>query len=229
MAEMESMAVGLANDGIVGSAMNTDEGIAQTPLGSPSSSAGIASDSVLEGAGLVSNTQTPQGLEPAAGEPYTLEMGDDEGLPLLKQQLESFTGTCRELGLSKKQAEQMLAWQKDRLRESEAETQRNTEMVVREWNTEIRNDSEFGGIRYTRTIADARAALQTFDPDGSLRQLLKDTYGEYHPDVIRFVARVGRAISEHRFLTSEAHAEPKETPLQERFYGKSGTEIRHGI
>lgn len=219
MAETETAATSLAEEGIVGSAMNTD--------------GGIAGDSVPEGAGLVSNAQTPQGSPLSSAElqdePYTLEMSDDEGLPLLKQQLESFTGTCRELGLSKNQAEQVLAWQKDRLREAETETRRNTEMVVREWNTEIRNDSEFGGIKYTRTIADARAALATFDPDGSLRQLLRDTYGEYHPDVIRFAARVGRAISEHKFVEGNAGPESKQTPLAERFYGRDGATVMHGI
>ncbi|MCC8066921.1 MAG: hypothetical protein LIO94_07450 [Clostridiales bacterium] len=214
MAEMEATNAGLAEESIVESAMNTDEG--------------IASNSVPEGAGLVSNAQAPMASAGTASEPYTLEM-NDEDLPLLKQQLESFTGTCRELGLSKSQAEQVLAWQKDRLREAETETQRNTEMVMREWNTEIRNDSEFGGIRYTRTIADARAALATFDPDGSLRQLLKDTYGEYHPDVIRFAARIGRAISEHKFVEGNAGPEPKQTPLAERFYGRDGATVMHGI
>lgn len=212
MAEMESANAGLAEESIVGSMAEADEG--------------IATAAVPEGAGLVSNEGVSS--QPVASEPYTLEM-NDEDLPLLKQQLESFTGTCRELGLSKSQAEQVLAWQKDRLREAETETRRNTEMVMREWNTEIRNDSEFGGIRYTRTIADARAALATFDPDGSLRQLLKDTYGEYHPDVIRFAARVGRAISEHKFIEGNAGPEPKQTPLAERFYGRDGATVMHGI
>jgi len=215
MAEMEGANAGLAEESIVGSMAEANEGIATT--------------AVPEGAGLVSNAQAPlSSPQPAASEPYTLEM-NDEDLPLLKQQLESFTGTCRELGLSKSQAEQVLAWQKDRLREAETETQRNTEMVMREWNTEIRNDAEFGGIRYTRTIADARAALATFDPDGSLRQLLKDTYGEYHPDVIRFAARVGRAISEHKFVEGNAGPEPKQAPLAERFYGRDGSTVMHGI
>jgi len=214
MAEMESANAGLAEESIIGDMAEASEGIAST--------------AVPEGAGLVSNAQAPMASAGAASEPYTLEM-NDEDLPLLKQQLESFTGTCRELGLSKSQAEQVLAWQKDRLREAETETQRNTEMVMREWNTEIRNDSEFGGIRYTRTIADARAALATFDPDGSLRQLLKDTYGEYHPDVIRFAARVGRAISEHQFVEGNAGPEPKQTPLAERFYGRDGSTVMHGI
>ena len=219
MAEMEATNAGLAEESIIGDMAEASEGIAST--------------AVPEGAGLVSNAQAPMdSSSPAAGtapEPYTLKMSDDEGLPLLKQQLESFTGTCRELGLSKSQAEQVLAWQKDRLREAETETQRNTEMIMREWNTEIRNDSEFGGIRYTRTIADARAALATFDPDGSLRQLLKDTYGEYHPDVIRFAARVGRAISEHKFVEGNAGPEPKQTPLAERFYGRDGATVMHGV
>ena len=215
MAEMETANAGLAEESIIGDMAEASEGIAST--------------AVTEGAGLVSNAQAPLGSSQlAASEPYTLEM-NDEDLPLLKQQLESFTGTCRELGLSKSQAEQVLAWQKDRLREAETETRRNTEMVMREWNTEIRNDSEFGGIRYTRTIADARAALATFDPDGSLRQLLKDTYGEYHPDVIRFAARVGRAISEHKFVEGNAGPEPKQTPLAERFYGRDGATVMHGI
>jgi len=215
MTEMETASTGpiAAEESIIGDMADDNEG--------------IASAAVPESAGLVSNEGVAS--QPAAGEQYILEMGDNEGLPLLKQQLESFTGTCRELGLSKSQAEQILAWQKDRLRETETETQRNTEMVMREWNTEIRNDREFGGIRYTRTIADARAALATFDPDGSLRQLLKDTYGEYHPDVIRFAARVGRAISEHKFVEGNAGPEPKQAPLAERFYGRDGSTVMHGI
>jgi len=84
MAEMESASAGLAEESIVGSMAKADEG--------------IATAAVPEGAGLVSNAQAPVLVTGTTSEPYTLEM-NDEDLPLLKQQLESFTGTCRELGL----------------------------------------------------------------------------------------------------------------------------------
>lgn len=161
-------------------------------------------------------------------EEYTLEMQEDS-LPLLKMQLDNFTATCREAGLTKAQAERVLAWQKEKLLEVENNTQQQTEMALKSWETELRADPEFGGIRYKRTIADARNALQAFDADGSLRNLLIETHGQFEPSVVRFMSRVGRAIAEGQMVIVGDGGQGKEAPLAERFYGRDGMTVKHGI
>lgn len=202
--------------------------------------AGFAAEETNSAGGFAENqtSQTAEGgradnssslaSSPSAPEEYTLEMQEDN-LPLLKMQLDNFTATCREAGLTKAQAEKVLAWQKEKLLEAENNTQQQTEIALKSWETEIRSDPEFGGIRYKRTIADARNALQAFDADGSLRNLLIETHGQFEPSVVRFMSRVGRAIAEGQMIVAGDGSQGKEASLAERFYGQDGMTVKHGI
>lgn len=158
---------------------------------------------------------------------YTLEIPDSDNVPMLKQSLGQFTELCKNNRLSREQANAVLEWQKGRLKEAENESLKYAQNAIKDWESELRNDPEFGGMRYTRTLADARNALNAFDPDGDLRQLLIDTHGQFEPSVVRFAARIGRAIAEHKFIQSDAGPTDLELPLQDRIWGKDGTSGIH--
>ncbi len=62
------------------------------------------------------------------------------------------------------------------------------------WNAEIISDREFGGERLEKTKSEAKAALDFYDPSGSLlKELSAVGYGS-HPGIVRFLARVGRNL-----------------------------------
>lgn len=56
-------------------------------------------------------------------------------------------------------------------------------------------DSEYGGLDFHGNMRYARAAMLRFD-DGSLAKILNETGFGSHPEVVRFMYRVGRALAE---------------------------------
>jgi len=216
MADMDSIAESVAtNEGA--SIASEDTSAVETVSGGIAMEEGTTTPLV--------NTNVPAGIQPPNMD-YEVT-GNDDTPPLLRESLASFTEECKAGGLSKEQADRIMRWQTDRLAKAEAEQRRLTSQTLQQWNDEIRGDTDFGGSNYTRTVADARKALAAFDPDGSLRELLRLTHGQYEPSVVRFAARVGRAMGEHEYVTGGGLGGASQTSLAERMYGKDGTTIKH--
>ncbi len=151
------------------------------------------------------------------GEPEAYELTVPEDFPLPEDNLKSFSAACREAGLSKEQAEKILDWHQEQYRQTRAFSEQEEQRILDGWNREILEDREFGGRNYKATVADARRALQAFDPDGELRAFLRESQYQFHPTVIRAVARVGRAMGEHGLAGGDGEGrEPR--PLEERMY-----------
>lgn len=145
-----------------------------------------------EGTGKTEPEQKP--------EPY--ELTAPEGFEVPEDNLKGFSGLCNEIGLSKEQAEKILDWHKTQYEQNTAYAAQQEAQVLQGWGKELMADPEFGGKNWNSTIADARKALDRFDADGSLREFLRETKFQHHPQVIRVVARVGRAMGEHGFVGS---------------------------
>lgn len=219
------------NDGIGMEAVAGSEpvAIAETAPAADTIQGGIASEEGSQPS-PVAGAHSPAGLQPPSSQPYTYTLtGDDTTPPLLKESLASYSEACRANGMTEAQAKAVMQWQTSRLAEVDRIQQRETAQALKAWDDEVKSDSDFGGSNYTRTIADARKALAAFDPDGSLRELLRDTQGQYHPAVIRYAARVGRAMGEHDYVTGSGLGSVSQTSLAERMYGKSGTEVKHPL
>ena len=152
----------------------------------------------------------------AAAGAYELAATDD--FPVPAENLASFAARARTLGLTKAQAEGMLAWHKEFHTSVTGALQQEEARTLENWAKEMRADRDFGGSRWKATVADARRALDAFDVDGSLRALLRDSRYQYNPTVIRAVARVGRALGEHAFVGRNGEGTGRDIPLEERMY-----------
>ena len=149
--------------------------------------------------------QAPEGTEKqeqtdAKPEPY--ELTAPEGFDVPEDNLKGFSALCNELGMTKEQAEKMLDWHKAQHEQNTAFAAQQEAQVLHGWSRDIMADPEFGGKNWASTVADARKALDRFDADGYLREFLRETKFQHHPQVIRVVARVGRAMGEHGFVGS---------------------------
>ena len=149
-------------------------------------------------------------------EDYTFEPTEDFQVP--KENLESFTQACKEAKLTKAQAEAMLNWHKQFAGDVSKLQAQQESAQIRQWQDEILRDPEIGGSHWKATVADSRKALNAFDTDGKLRTLLKSMHADYHPDVVRVIARVGRAMGEDKFIGSRGESSGKERPLEERMW-----------
>jgi hypothetical protein len=114
--------------------------------------------------------------------------------------LESFTGAAKEAGLSQDAAQKVLERMAPALAARQVD---QVQAIHKEWLDASTADKEFGGDKLTENLGVARKALENFgSPD--LRKLLDETGLGNHPEVIRFMYRAGKAISEDKFVGGSA-------------------------
>lgn len=89
------------------------------------------------------------------------------------------------------------------------------EELLKSMQKACEEDSEFGGMGFYDNMRYARAAILRFD-DGSLAKILNDTGFGSHPEVVRFMYRVGRALAEKEM--PRAKESPAERSVAELFY-----------
>lgn len=159
----------------------------------------------------------PEGQQDAQkqDEDYSFAPSDDFAVP--QENLDSFTKACKDAGLSRTQAEALLNWHKSFAGDVSKLQAQQQEQQVKAWQSEILQDSEFGGQQWKATVADSRKALAAFDTDGSLRKLLREAHVDYHPAVVRCIARVGRAMGEDKYITSKGRGNGN-VPLEDRLW-----------
>lgn len=191
--EMESIADEAPVESIADETVEASETAQDAKEGEQTQTAEPAADNASEG-----QQNAEKQAEP---EDYSFEPADDFQVP--KENLESFAKACKDAKLSKSQAEALLNWHKSFAGDVQKYQQQQQEAQVKAWQTEILQDKDFGGTAWKATVADSRKALAHFDPDGQLRQLLRDAHVDYHPAVVRVIARVGRAMGEDKFVTSK--------------------------
>lgn len=160
--------------------------------------------------------QSENGEEAAQKSEADWELAAPADFPLPEENLKSFSEAAKKLGLTREQAEGMLGWHKAFHEEALAANEAAMKQVINGWRNELAKDVEFGGAKSKETLAAARRALAVFDPDGGLRALLRESGYQFHPEVVRAVARIGQAMGEHEFIG--AGGSEKRAPLHERMY-----------
>lgn len=87
-----------------------------------------------------------------------------------------------------------------------------------EWITSAKTDKEFGGDKFDTSITGAKRVLNKFGTP-ELQEYLTASGGGNHPEMIRFMARVGNAISDDSPPGSETPAGSKPKDHAEILYG----------
>lgn len=165
--------------------------------------------------GKQEGTQVP---EKPAGAPEKYEdFKLPEGVTVDKATMEQAVARFREAGYSQEQAQAAVDLHIKNIQEQ------NEAFVStrKEWVEELKADKEFGGAQFDSTVQGAALALRKFDADGGMYRLLEDSGFGDNPTVIRFLARVNKALGEDTVHTERSRAESKE-PLEHRLYGKDG-------
>jgi hypothetical protein len=146
------------------------------------------------------NTVKPEATEQAKpeGAPEKYEFKAPEGKQLDAETIKTFSEVAKELNLTQDAAQKMLTAMSDKLGTQQAA---QIESVRSQWAESSKSDKEFGGDKITENLSVAKKALDTFGT-AELRSLLNDSGLGNHPEVIRFMYRAGKAISEDRYVGS---------------------------
>lgn len=216
---------GEGGDGGQGNGNDADGGDDTTFLGGAGSSAGEGGEG-SEGAADKGEAGEGGDAPVPAGAPEKYELTAPEGMEFDTAAFEAAEPVLRELGLSNEQAQKLVSAYGEKIVPQITERVQQgfaaqAAQVRKEWADAFEADPEIGGARKTET---QNFAARAFDHYGlkageGLRQLLDESGIGNHPDLIRFVARVGRDLDEGNFERGDPVTVPK-TPEQ-KLYGEA--------
>jgi hypothetical protein len=146
----------------------------------------------------------PQGA-PEAYEDFSVP----EGVELDAEVLGEFKAVAKELNLPQDAAQKVTDLGVKLAQKWEAERQQATSEMFADWKGRAETDKEFGGDALPANLAVAKKAVDQFGTP-ELRELLDVHRLGDNPEVIRFMFRVGKAISEDTFV-----AGGKSSPAQD--------------
>ena len=149
-----------------------------------------------------------------AGAPEQYDFRAPEGMQFDAAVIEQFSGIARELNLPQDAAQKML----DRMAPAlQARQSEQLAAASEQWVTAAKADQEFGGEQLAENLGLAKRALDQFGT-AELKSLLNDSGLGNHPEVIRFMVRAGKAISEDRFVAGTRGASgPGDDPAKRLF------------
>lgn len=118
-----------------------------------------------------------------------------EGMELDAQLLEQAAPLFKELGLNQEQAQKLVDLQAAHVQASQTGQAEAFNQLKLDWQDQSKNDSEIGGDKFEQSVSDAREALGKFGTP-ELTKLLNDFGIGNHPEMIRFMAKVGALTKE---------------------------------
>ena len=176
------------------------------------------------------NTQTPVAADavapavvpevtpeaPKAVESYDLKLPD--GSKLKPEQVEDIKSYAKAKGLSSEAAQELLQREASVVDGYFKELQTEHQKITEAWKQEVVKDSEIGGEKMNENIQLAQRSLEKFGTPKLIQELESTGYGN-HPEVIRLLTRIGRAMSNDKMVVAGAQTGGLKS-LEETFYGK---------
>lgn len=136
----------------------------------------------------------------AKAAPETYEFKAPEGRAFDPEVIAEYSKVAKELNLSQEAAQRVLDTVGPKLAERQAA---QIEAIRNGWAESSKADKEFGGEKLSENLSVAKKALDQFGT-AELRALLNESGIGNHPEVIRFMYRAGKAISEDKVITGAA-------------------------
>ena len=129
--------------------------------------------------------------------------------------LNAFGDVAKELDLPQEDAQKVLDKVAPVIQERQAKM---LEQVRADWASESQSDEEFGGEALNENLNVAKQALDAFGTD-AFKSLLQETGFGNHPEIIRFMYRAGKAISEDSYVGNSQGANPRGSNIPKDFNG----------
>jgi len=153
--------------------------------------------------------QQQERLEAAKG--IKLELPQDS--KLVQSDIDRISAIVREKGLSKAEADVLVAEANAAAVAVEARQKEQAVMQVKAWQDQVKSDPEIGGEKLAVTQRNAQRVFDTFLPNKKdekgqdvvhpLRRMLRETGFGDHPEVVRFFNQVGAAMGEDKGLQGQ--------------------------
>jgi hypothetical protein len=183
----------------------TDAGGTQTTDTSTQDAAGTVDTSKTDETTSESKTEAPADVD------YKFDV--PEGVALDETRLGEFKTIAKELKLPQDAAQKVLALavQHEQARADAFATQ------VQQWADAVKADKELGS---EESLAAAVKAVETFGTP-ELKDLLNSTGMGNHPEVVKLMAKIGKAISEDKLIAGRTGGNAPPRDLASVLYGQT--------
>lgn len=118
-----------------------------------------------------------------------------EGVKVDAALLTDATPIFKELGLTQEQAQKLVDFQAKQVQASSKSQVDAFNQLKNDWQEQAKNDKELGGDKFEENVGIARSAIAKFGTP-ELKQLLEDHGVGNHPEIIRFMVKVGKLTAE---------------------------------
>jgi hypothetical protein len=208
----------------------TNEGSTQQPVGEAQTEQSAEATNTEETQQQAETVQDQQDSDESSVESETSEQETKEGAPetyefndkvadapevLDPEVLTAFGEVAKELDLPQDAAQKVLDKVAPVIQARQAE---QVEKARVEWAEESKSDDEFGGETFETNLEVAKTALNAFGTD-PFKQLLSESGLGNHPEVIRFMYRAGKAISEDSYVGNSQGANAQGSKVPKDFNG----------
>ena len=164
------------------------------------------------------NTDNPEGnkdgetqADKPQGAPEKYEFKAPEGKEFDAEIIGNFSEIAKELNLTQDAAQKLVETMGPKIAERQLA---QVEAIRNEWAQQSQVDKEFGGDKLNENMSIAKKALDSFGTP-ELRTLLVQSGLGNNPEVIRFMFRAGKAISEDTFVGNSPGAGGKPSGPQD--------------
>jgi len=149
----------------------------------------------------------------------TYEFKVPEGFDPNTEGMNELKATAKELGLTPEQAQRIADLGVKQAQGFAAQLADQQKTLTAQWAEETTTDKEIGGDKLPENLGVAKKALDTFGTK-ELKTLLNQSGLGNHPEIVRFMVKAGKAISEDGKLVtgSAAQADRAAMPIENRLY-----------
>ncbi len=140
-----------------------------------------------------------------------------EGVTFDADVLGEFSGVAKELKLSQADAQRVVDVGAKLSQKWQAQQTSAIEKVTAEWVSAATADKEYGGDKLAESLSVAKKAVQAFGTP-ELSKLLEESRLGNHPEVIRFMVRAGKAISNDSIVVGGSGVSAKSKSTAEVLY-----------
>jgi len=149
-----------------------------------------------DAAAAETKTQLEEARKKAVPAKYELKFADNSPLAADQERIAAF---ARERGLSQEDAAKLVAHTQEVVDGVLGRQKASLPELAKKWEADTKADKDLGGDKYPATQANVRRVMDAFaeaNPESSLGKLLNESGYGNHPEWIRLVNWIGKAMGE---------------------------------
>ena len=129
-----------------------------------------------------------------------------EGVTPDGELLTKFHEIGKKHGFSQETAQALIDFHGEQLLKANSDLQKSWDATVEGWLAEAKADKDIGGAKYDENLAHGKNALKAFNASPKFMDMLNATGVGNHPEMIRFLSAVGRAVADDKFHLGGSNA-----------------------